>query len=310
MWQVRQLEAFATVVAEGGITRAAEKLNISQPAVSKLVATLEDKCGFEVFSRRGNQLTLTAEGELLYSEVARLVTSTEEIRAKAEQIREHQFGTLHVAACPALASRLLPTITHEFLQSSPTVKPLLTSRSSQFLVDWMTVQKSDLGISMIAQPRPGLAMQRMMRLHGLCVMPPGHHLTSKRAIKPSDLLDEKFISLCVDDRTGYDVDEFFSGYSHKRSILAEVQMSEAACQMVADGAGVAIVDPLSVMGFSRDVLPARPLDPVVPFDLWLIYPTFRPLSRVAKAYAMHLEKSLAAHLRRQGMEFTAYPLEL
>src|SRR5690606_36311311 len=115
--------------------------NISQPAVSKLISTLEEKCGFALFIRRGNQLTITAEGELLHAEVERLVTGTEEIRAKADQIREKQFGTLHVASCPALAARILPAITHTFLQRHPTVRPLLTSRSSQFLIDWMTVQK-------------------------------------------------------------------------------------------------------------------------------------------------------------------------
>src|SRR5690606_37637547 len=115
------------------------------------------------------------------------------------------------------------------------VRPLLTSRSSQCLIDWMTDQKSGLGISMTAQPRTGLSMKRMMRLHGVCVMPPEHRLVSADMVRPDDILNEQFISLCMDDRTGFDVDKFFTGCPPTRNILAEVQMSEAACQMVADG---------------------------------------------------------------------------
>src|SRR5699024_8785244 len=207
MWQVRQLEMFAAAVSEGSITRAAKKMHISQPAASKLITTLEHQCGFSLFSRQGNRLTITAEGELLYGEISRLMTSTEEIRVKAAEIREQKFGTLHIAACPSLASRLMPTLVHEFMQSHPSVKPLLTSHSSQFLMDWIAVQKSDLVVSMITEPRRGLATERMFRLYGLCVMSQSHRLASNEVIKPEDLDYEPFISLCIDDRTGYDVDQ-------------------------------------------------------------------------------------------------------
>src|SRR3546814_7243532 len=90
MWQIRQLEAFQAVMAHGSLTRAAMTLHISQPAVSKLVAELERKCGFKLFQRRGNRLTVTAEGQLLYNELQRILVGTEDLRLKAEEIREQR----------------------------------------------------------------------------------------------------------------------------------------------------------------------------------------------------------------------------
>lgn len=310
MWQVRQLEAFALVVSEGSITRAAEKLNISQPAASKLVSTLEHNCGFPLFKRQGNRLTITVEGELLYGEVQRLASSTEQIRAKALEIRDHQFGTLHIAAFPALASRLLPVIVHDFMKAHPRVKPLLSSRSSQFLVDWVAVQKSDIGIGMVAQEQPGIRFHRMMQLNGVCALPVGHHLAQQEVICPRDIDGENFIGLTTDSRTRFEIDRFFSGRCARANIVAEVQMSEAACQMVANGAGVAIVEPFSALGFTSDEIIVRPISPSVLFNVWLMYPTHRSLSRIAREFAYHLEQGMTSVLKKNHMEFIPFPLDL
>jgi DNA-binding transcriptional LysR family regulator len=310
MWQVRQIEAFASVVEEGGLTRAGEKLHISQPAVSKLVSTLERNCGFSLFRRQGNRLTLTAEGELLFSEVQRTMVGTEQIRAKAVEIREKRFGSLHVAAFPALGGRVLPSIISDFIRAHPGVKPLVTSRSSAFLIDWVSAQKSDIGIALLAQDRHGLAFTRFLQVEAVCVLPAKHRLRRARTIRPEDLESEPFIALSTEDRSRFRVEEFFLGRENTHNIVAEMLLSEGACQMVANGSGISIVEPFSAMGFSSDELVIKPLQPKLQFDVWLMYPTHRPMSKIAVDFARFLDSELKRRLTRLRIGFQSFPMDL
>jgi DNA-binding transcriptional LysR family regulator len=309
MWQVRQLEAFQAVMAQGSITRAAETLHISQPAVSKLLSTLERNCGFKLFHRQGSRLTITSEGELLYAEVQRMMLSTEEIRRKAIEIQEQRFGTLNVAAFPALAARILPEIVSRFMRAHPKVRPLMTSRSSQFLVDWVSAQRSDIGIGLLAQERPGIEFRRLMQVEGVCVLPSGHRLSDRTVITPSDLDDEPFIALGSEDRTRLLIDQFFRDRNQQRLIVAETQMSEAACQLVANGSGVSIVEPFSTRGFSAQELLVKPINPAVHFDVWLMFPTYRPISKIATTFAYFLEAELHRYLTENNFRFVPVPLD-
>lgn len=310
MWQIRQLEAFATVVRQGSITNAADLLGISQPAVSKLIASLERECGFRLFARRGNRLAITLEGELLHAEVLRMLEGTEQIRVKAEEIREKRFGTLHVAAFPALASRKLATIMQGFIKRHPNVQPLMTSRSSQFLCEWVAAEKSDLGVSLVAEARPGVDFQRMLQVAAVCVMPPRHRLANAREVTPEMLRSEPYVALSAGERTRYRLDEFFRGFETERSIVAEVQLSEAACQMVSGGAGISIVEPFPTFGFSSRQLVIKPITPAVYFDVWLVRPTYRPMSLVAKDFAYFLQSELEAMLAHGKFDYKSYPLDL
>src|SRR3546814_14437896 len=84
-----------------------------------------------------------------------------------------------------------------------------------------------------------------MQVEGVCAAPPGHPLSAKNVIVPSDLDNLPFIALTTEDETQFLVEAFFRGREQRRKIVAEAQMSEAACQFVAEGAGVSIVDPRS-----------------------------------------------------------------
>src|SRR3546814_8848299 len=93
-------------MAPGSLDRAAMTLHISPPGVSKPVAELQRKCGFKLFQRRGNRLTVNAGGQLLYNELQRILVGTDDLRLKAEEIREQRFGTLNIASFPAMATRI------------------------------------------------------------------------------------------------------------------------------------------------------------------------------------------------------------
>ena len=108
---LRHLEAFRAVMLSGSVTHAAQSLNLSQPAVSKMLAELEHQLGFQLFQRsRGSALTVTPEADAFYYEVERSFSGIAALKRVAEDIRNMATGTLRIAALPALAVSFLPRV--------------------------------------------------------------------------------------------------------------------------------------------------------------------------------------------------------
>ena len=103
----RQLEAFRAIMEHGTVTAAAERLGVSQPAVSKILAGLELEIGYPLFTRIKRRLAPTSEARLLAAEVTRLYHSLDRISEMAREIRDRQVGDLHVYSTPALGRTVL-----------------------------------------------------------------------------------------------------------------------------------------------------------------------------------------------------------
>ena len=304
MWQLRQLEAFHQAMTTGSLTRAAEKLYVSQPAVSKLISMLEKKCGFPLFTRRGNRLQPTTEGEMLYAEIQPIFARTQDIEQKVMEIREHQVGTLRIVAFPAMATRVLPGIIARFCADKPNVEVLLTGRSSVFMVDWIPSQRIDLGISILAANEHGLSSSSLLSVDAVCVLPFGHHLSNEEYLTPAQIANEPLIALGSEDKARFLVDQFFETANVKAKSLIQTQLSEAACQFVVEGAGIAIVDPFSAMGFMREQLVVKRISQRIIFNLWLIVPTTHPSSRIASSFIDFFSDEIKDVLRRNDFSFS------
>ena len=110
----RQLEAFRAVMEAGTVTVAAERLYITQPAVSRLIQDLESALALTLFERRRGRLAPTVEAQALYEEVERSFSGLDKIAQAAADIRSLSRGTLRIAAMPALALGFLPRTIKKF----------------------------------------------------------------------------------------------------------------------------------------------------------------------------------------------------
>ena len=104
----RQLETFRAVMLSGSASRAAELLDITQPAVSRTIAELEKGVGFVLFERIKGRLVTTPEAQMLLNEVEKSFVGLDRIRAEAARIRDFGAGSLRIASLAALGSTLVP----------------------------------------------------------------------------------------------------------------------------------------------------------------------------------------------------------
>ncbi|WP_421090423.1 LysR family transcriptional regulator [Pseudochrobactrum sp. MP213Fo] len=289
---IRQLEAFKAIMEVGGFTRAAERLNLSQPAVSKLINLLERQCGFALFKRNKNGVTPTAEAEMLYSEVVRVFLGVESVEARAKAIKNFDFGEIDMVTFPSLGTHVLPKIIASFL-SNKEMKVNLLSRNSWLLVDLLATQGVDVGFGMLATERPGINFVKLCTMEAVCVLPPGHRLANADVIHPKDLENESFVSLIDEDRAQFEIDRIFIKEGVTRNVILKVQLTEACCSFVSAGVGVAIVDPLSTVGFRDEELIVKPFQPAIIQTIWVITPSFRQISLGTKALIDHVGRELS-----------------
>ena len=126
---LRQLEAFHAVVVDGSMTKAAGSLNISQPAVSRLVAALETAVGFQLFKRLSGRLHPTPEAKYLFDEVEKALANLNHISRLTENLQDLKKGHLRVACLPGFATSLLPRVLARFLKERPGLTLTLEPRA-------------------------------------------------------------------------------------------------------------------------------------------------------------------------------------
>jgi DNA-binding transcriptional LysR family regulator len=142
---------------------------------------------------------------------------------------------------------------------------------------------------MLRVDHPSVQVESLARVDAVCVLPPGHLLSNRTALEPEDLQDEAFIGLGREDRSGQMISRAFEDRGVTRNIHLETNLSEVACRLVAAGAGVSIVDPFTAGQFEPASLVVKPFRPSVVFEMFLLFPAFRPRSLLLQAFVGALQ---------------------
>ncbi|MDP3342353.1 LysR substrate-binding domain-containing protein [Frigidibacter sp.] len=242
----REIEFFASVMLHGTTTKAADALDVTQPAVSKTLQLLAEKAGFQLFRISRQRLVPTPEAHMLYAEVQRVFESARAISRAAQEIRELRSGRLNICALPAFGVTLLPSIIAEFARQHPTVSIAMDIRSSTTVIQRASRNQLDIGIAATsAEEIPSVSRRVLVDTEPVCVMPAGHVLARKDVVSPEDLHGLDFISMGSGDPMRRQLDALCEASQVRRNLKVEVALSSACLSLVASGAGVAIVDRLS-----------------------------------------------------------------
>lgn len=149
---IRQIEAFNAVMKGGSITKAAETLCVSQPAVSKMIQAFEDSCGFNLFVRAAGRIRPTAEARRLFLETEKLQLGVARVENTAKAIRRLERGDVSVVAFPALSFRVVPKYAARFMRHRRNVSLQLLTRNSPSVAESMLTGVADFGHFAVAGP--------------------------------------------------------------------------------------------------------------------------------------------------------------
>lgn len=298
MLNPRQIEAFRTVIVTGGITAAARALNITQPAVTRLIHDLQYALGLTLFVKRGTRLIPTNEALSLYREVERQFVGLERIQAAAASLREGRAGALRVAALPAFNVGFLPRLVGSYLRNRPGLDVALYGSISSQVADWVASGFCDVGFAQLPLDFPNLDVEMLPEAAAVAVLPEGHRLAAKSVLGPGDFAGEPFISLERGTHLSYRIDAIFSSEHISREVHVETPLSMIACSLVASGAGVSIVDPFTADEYRGRGVVVRPFRPTILSEIAVVWATGRFRSALARDFVGSVHAAVAERASR------------
>lgn len=189
----RQLAAFCAVVERRSFSQAAERLGVTQPAVSLQVRALEKRLGVQLLDRSGRRVEPTEAGSRLYRGAQRLLeieeTLLEEIAAEGQGALE---GELAIGASTGPAAIAVPVLLCEFQQANPGVRIRLRVHDTQTVVDLVAGRELELGIVGAARRHRGVRFEPLLRDEVILICPPGHPFAG-RTVAVDELRAERLI---------------------------------------------------------------------------------------------------------------------
>lgn len=287
---MKQLECFRAIMLHGTMTRAAELLGMSQPGVSMTIAALEHATGLTLFARRGSRLIPTPEARLFYIEAARALESVENTLRVAREIKAGRRGHLSIAAYPSISINLLPNLLARFRQQRPDLEMKIITRNSLGVRELMSTGTFDLAIVEMPVDYPTSNMD-VFSYDCMCMLPRGHPLSDRDEINPTDLNDIPFVTLFRGDPIYQQLAAAFSEYGSNWKVIAETEFFSTACELVAAGVGVGVVDPQISRPFTTELV-LKPFRPAIRYDVAILRPVHEEMSNIAAEFLEVLRQSL------------------
>jgi len=188
--------SFVALADDLHYTRAAGRLHVAQPALTKRIQQLERALGTPLFARTRRAVSLTPAGELLLPQARQVLQAAAEFSAAARRVRDGEMGRLRIGFSPSAPHLVLPALMRAFRKRHPAIDCVLTELPSEAQVEQILAGDLDLGILRPPAPLPArLQCTTFLEEPYVVVLPRDHRLAARRGVPLRDLADEPFILL-------------------------------------------------------------------------------------------------------------------
>ncbi len=234
----------------GSVSGAADRLNTTQPAVSKHLAALEEAIGMQLFiRRRGGPMKPTHAGVKFYKSIEGTLSGIDNIADIAREITDHSSARLRIAGTePLINSQFLAGALTRFKSDNPNVRFSLDARHRLDIEEWVVSRQADFGLALLPVKNPLISAHAFVTAPAVAIVREDHRLASKDALSPADLAEEHLILPSRQPlRTQIDLAFLSAGISFDIDIEASSTMT--CCRYAAEGFGIAICDPFTPTAF-------------------------------------------------------------
>jgi DNA-binding transcriptional LysR family regulator len=264
--ELRHLRYFVAVAEELNVRRAAQRLNVSQPPLSRQIHDLEDELGTNLFDRNKQRLALTPAGECFLKEARQILAHVQRAAQLAKAASRGEAGQLSVAILPPIGGLFLPPAIREFRKRFPVVDLTILDLTPQEQMAALMDRRIDLGFVPLPVVNlvPDLQFETVRDVDLAVALPPGHRLAKLRRLTLRNLVQEPFVLL---NRSSaallHDwVLNLCREAGFEAQIVKEANSPASILELVSAGFGVALL-PSLFQRFPSDVI-FRPLPPTTP----------------------------------------------
>ncbi len=290
---LRQLEAFAAVIAAGSVTAAAKMLNRSQPVVSRQLQELELSVGYPLFIRNGPRIHPSEEALQLHQSVQKALLSLQQVRMRAQEIARQQQRPLCIAATPALAAGLLPqALAATDLQN----KIQIISESAEQTTHAVITAEADIGLCSLPLEHDAVVLHWIGHARCVLALPESDPLTAHPQVALGQLAGRRLIAPWNPQRLRGRYEKALKRLKVPLLETIETNSSANILGCVRAGLGVAILEPVSGWGMPLAGVAVRALQEDIPYYFGVITPQGRQLSSAVQALIEALASAAAALL--------------
>lgn len=299
--KLAQLRAFVAIADAGGFARAAGQLNLTQSAVSRQIAELEEQLGVSLFDRDGRNVKLTPAGEDLLRRSRDLLRDAAALGQRARELRGGQVGTLRISASPQVIENILAPFVVRFLRSRPGVDvQMLESGGARH----GQLERGEIDLAIMPSVDADPFQRRLLYpIYALGVLARSHRLGRRAVLDVTELADERLLLL----KHGFGARAWFEAACNAAEIRPRILSESAApatlVALAEAGHGIAII-PSNVQTIPRSVRRVLLVHRDLPIGRWssIAWNQHRFLPR----YGEEFVEELTASLQRKypGQEFT------
>jgi len=305
---LRELEFFRETVRAGSATRAAERLGVSQPAVSRALARLEDRFGFELFAREDGRLAPTTAALALIEELEPVYSTLEKVSLFSSPLPNPENETLRIAAPPTFSICLIQALIARFMENHPGARFQLQMCSSQEVIQKIAMGDADFGISDTNLTHEGIRFDTILEMDAVCILRDDDPLANQTVIGPQDLDERRLISMSRSFSSRFSLERIFEKANVVPDIVAEVTTSYSACSFISQGMGIGVLSPFPVLDGPFENLVARRFVPNVGYRTRLLTPVAARPSWLAQTFGTFIIEQSSKRLTHILKQFAITPL--
>ncbi|PHR59942.1 MAG: LysR family transcriptional regulator [Robiginitomaculum sp.] len=298
--KLRHIEVFHTVYRYKSVSKAARKLNVSQPAVSKALQHAEDQIGFALFTRTGRGLVPTQQADLLFDEVSKVYAGVARVQRTSQDLRKALGGRLKISTVTGLSYEILPRAVARVRKSHPTMTFELQTLHYSDLIASLREFDTHIGLVFDAPGHVGLVRKVMGKCEYACVYKKHRFskLTGRLPLKR--VLKHDIISLNPSGPLGGKLWEEINSAGENLEAIVAAESCFVAKNLAARDVGVAIVDEFTASASGFEDLSHAKLKPGIEIEINVLYLEASPLSTAAKVFLEAFKTELDLWQKQNG----------
>ncbi|CAH0118413.1 MULTISPECIES: LysR family transcriptional regulator [unclassified Paenibacillus] len=247
---INQLETLITISRTMSFRKAGELLNLTQPAVSAQIKSLEDEFK-TVLIDRNQPVTLTDQGKVFLDHAERILSIVSELKQRLTDLSHIPQGHIVLGTTTSIAMQILPRVLSYFQNQFPLIKTSILTMSSMQIMASVESGSVDIGIGYLSEGNPNLESSVLYYDTFEMVVSPQHPLSQTKHATLESLREIPFIMLSPDTVGRKFVDQIFKQNNIQPLVVMELSSSEEIKRMVELNLGAAIVSKMSISGELR-----------------------------------------------------------
>jgi len=251
---IQQMESLIYLVDEGSFSRAAKRVFLTQPSLTKHIKNLEEAVNARIVNRENMGISLTPEGKILYDYARRILKLRDEAKEKILRIKENESGNIFISASTIPATYILPQLLNEFKKLFPDIRTYIQANDSEETLGMTLNNQAEIGFIGKQTSNKRLNVKPLWKDEIVLAVPGDHPWRKKDDVTLDEVSKEPFIIREIGSGTRKILEEYLLKNTDRSlsrfNIVCEMGSSEAVKEAIIAGLGASI---LSIHAINREL---------------------------------------------------------